>query len=66
MAEKKRRRPLSREELEAQEGAELPNREALSLVFGPAPAHLLPAVHAATQATAAATAEDAAAAAPET
>ena len=37
-----------------------------SLVFGPAPAQLLPAVHAATQPTTAANAGDVAGAAPET
>jgi hypothetical protein len=64
MREKKQgRAPLSADELEAQHGSELPDREALSVVFGPAPASLLPAVHAAAQSAVAANAEDVAASA---
>lgn len=60
------RRALTQEELDAQQATELPDREALSLVFGPGPAHLLPAVHAAAQTATAGSADDVAtAAAPE-
>jgi hypothetical protein len=47
MAKTPKRRALTAEELDAEHGAELPPREALSIVFGPAPANLLPALHAA-------------------
>jgi hypothetical protein len=52
MAKQTKRRALTAEELEAEHGAELPAREALSIVFGPTPANLLPALHAAQAATA--------------
>ena len=58
MANKPKRRALTAEELEAEHGAELPNREALSIVFGPTPANLLPALHAAQAAAAAPVAEE--------
>jgi hypothetical protein len=64
MAKKPKRRALTAEELEAEHGAELPAREALSIVFGPTPANLLPALHAA-QAAAAPAAEDVAPVEPE-
>jgi len=64
MANKLKRRALTADELEAEHGAELPPREALSIVFGPAPAHLLPALHAA-QTAAAPAAEEVAAIEPE-
>jgi hypothetical protein len=46
MTQRTKRRALTAEELEAEHGAELPDREALSIVFGPSPASLLPALHA--------------------
>jgi len=50
----KKRQALTPAEIEGQEGAELPDREMLSLVTGPAPSQLLPSLHAATQSAAAA------------
>ena len=58
MTQKPNRRALTAEELEAEHGAELPDREALSIVFGPTPANLLPALHAAQAAAAPAAAEE--------
>ena len=48
---RKRRRPLTADEISGQHAAELPNREALSLVFGSvaAPAGLLGATATASQ-----------------
>jgi len=57
MPKKSTRRPLTAEELDAEHGAELPKREALSIVFGPTP-NLMPAVQAAQTAAAPATAEE--------
>jgi len=65
MPDKKRRRALTAEELDAEHGAELPPREALSIVFGPTPANLLPALHAAQTAAAPAAEEVAPAVEPE-
>ena len=64
MPGQRQRRPLTAEELDAEHGAELPNREALSIVFGPTPANLLPALHA-SQAAAAPAAEQVATVEPE-
>jgi hypothetical protein len=50
----KKRQALTPAEIEGQEGAELPDREMLSLLTGPAPSQLLPSLHAATQSAAAA------------
>ena len=60
---KPKRRALTAEELDAEQGAELPKREALSIVFGPTPS-LMPAVQA-TQTAAAPAAEEVAPVQPE-
>jgi hypothetical protein len=60
---KKKRQPLTNEELGAQSATELPNREALSLVFAnvAVPANLAGALHvASSSSTAAADADQAA------
>jgi hypothetical protein len=52
----KKRQALTPAEIEGQEAAELPDREMLSLVTGPAPSQLLPSLHAAAAQSAAAAA----------
>ena len=65
MTNRTTRRPLTADEIEAEHGAELPDREALSIVFGPTPANLLTALHAAQTAAAPAAEEVAPAVEPE-
>ena len=57
MSNKTKRRPLTADELEAEHGAELPDREALSIAFIAPSANALTALHAAQTAAAPAAAE---------